>query len=278
MREFLEVNNRKNPFKNNFPGNKWYKIFLRRHPEITLRTSEGVTAASANVSEADIKSWFKSVESLLKEENVFDVFQDPQGVFNGDETNFLLGPKKNLVLAPTGTKNVYEVELGNSKASITVMCTFSASGIICPPMVIFPLQRISQEIVRNVPSDWGIGRSENGWIKSEVFFEFIGNVFSPFLTQSNIKRPVILFVDGHKTHFTYQLSNLCKELEIILVALYPNSTRILQPADVAAFRPVKSGWKSAVLTWRRDHPSKAVCFHGMLKQLISQNVWENHQI
>lgn len=199
VQEFLHVNNRENPFKNNLPGNKWYKSFLRRHPEIKLRTSEGVTAASANVSETDIKSWFKSVESLLTEENVFDVLKDPERVFNGDETNFVLDPKKNLVLAPNATKNVYEVELGKSKASLTVMCTFSASGVVCPPMVIYPLQRISQEIVNNVPNNWGIGRSDNGWMKSELFFEFIGNVFSPFLTENNIRRPVILFVDSHKT-------------------------------------------------------------------------------
>jgi hypothetical protein len=51
---------------------------------------------------------------------------------------------------------------------------------------------------------------------------------------------------------------LCKELQIFLIALYPNSTRILQPADVAAFRPVKSKWKDAVLSWRTQNPIKAL--------------------
>ncbi|KAI4458133.1 dde superfamily endonuclease [Holotrichia oblita] len=67
--------------------------------------------------------------------------------------------------------------------------------------------------------------------------------------------PVILFIDGHSTHLTYQLSELCRELQIITICLYPNSTRILQPADVAAFKPIKTGWRKGVLEWRRSNPS-----------------------
>lgn len=45
---------------------------------------------------------------------------------------------------------------------------------------------------------------------------------------------------------------------IILVALYPNATRILQPADVAAFKPLKNGWNSKVIEWRRNHPGESL--------------------
>lgn len=65
--------------------------------------------------------------------------------------------------------------------------------------------------------------------------------------------PIVLFVDGHSTHLTFNLSKLCYDLKIILIALYPNSTRILQPADVSAFKPIKNGWKKALMEWRRTH-------------------------
>jgi hypothetical protein len=54
------------------------------------------------------------------------------------------------------------------------------------------------------------------------------------------------------------VSELCKQLKIILIALYPNTTRILQPADVSAFKPMKSFWKKGVLDWRRDNRSGAL--------------------
>nr|CAI5821862.1 unnamed protein product [Callosobruchus analis] len=77
------------------------------------------------------------------------------------------------------------------------------------------------------------------------------NVFHPHLLKKQVDFPVILFVDGHKTHITYELSNLCIKLQIILIALYPNATKILQPADVACFKPLKNAWKVAVLKWER---------------------------
>ena len=50
----------------------------------------------------------------------------------------------------------------------------------------------------------------------------------------------MLFVDGHKSHLTYQLSVLCNKLKIEIIALYPDATRVLQPADMAVFSPVKT--------------------------------------
>jgi len=101
-----------------------------------------------------------------------------------------------------------------------------------------------------VPPQWGIGHSDSGWMKSEVFYEYKANIFHPFLIEKGIKLPVILFFNGHKNHLTFQLSELCSNLSIILIALYPYSIRILQSADVAAFRPLKSGWKRGVCEWR----------------------------
>lgn len=77
---------------------------LRRHKDIVLRTSEGVTPASGNVSEYNIRSWFEKIEIYLKEENYFYILNDPQRVFNADETGFQLCPKNKKVLVPKGAK------------------------------------------------------------------------------------------------------------------------------------------------------------------------------
>lgn len=95
-------------------------------------------------------------------------------------------------------------------------------------------------------------------MKNELFYEYIGNVFYPFVRDKGIQFPIILFVDGHSTHMTFQLSELCTSLKIVLVALYPNATRIMQPADVAAFKPLKNAWKSAILEFKRNNPDKIV--------------------
>jgi hypothetical protein len=44
--------------------------------------------------------------------------------------------------------------------------------------------------------------------------EYIAKVIHPFLVSQGVIFPVVLFVDGHKSHLTYQLSVLCNELKI----------------------------------------------------------------
>lgn len=166
---FFIENPRPNLLKNNKPGKSWLSGFLKRHPEVVPRTSEAVTAASATVAKDSIIKWFKSVEELLEEENVMHVLSEPSRVFNGDETNFMLWPKQGKVLAKKGSKNVYEVDCGLAKSTLTVMFTFSADGGIVPPMVVYPYIRLPREIAFSVPDGWSIGTSETGWMNSAVF-------------------------------------------------------------------------------------------------------------
>lgn len=259
VKEFLSDVPRDHPFgENNVPGEGWFKAFLRRHPKISLRSPDPVSSASATVGTADIMSWFDSIEKYLKENNWFSIMEDPNRIFNGDETNFLLCPKTKTVLAAKGAKNIYEVDRGIAKANLTVMFSFGASGKMVPPMIVFPYKRVPDEIRKSIPKGWGIGTSDNGWMTKEVFYEYISKVFHPHLVSIKTEFPIIYFVDGHSTHLTLPVSRLCVHLGIILVALYPNATRILQPADVAAFKPLKNGWNSKVIEWRRNHPGESL--------------------
>ncbi|KAJ0169285.1 hypothetical protein K1T71_015169 [Dendrolimus kikuchii] len=256
VEQFLTKTPRPNCFINNKPGEGWYRLFLKRYPDITTRTAEAVTAASANISESNIRQWFRQIEQYLKDSNLFNILCDGSRVFNGDETNFQLCPKNTKVLAEKGCKNVYEVDHAQAKSCLTVMFTFSASSDTTPPMVIYPLKRMQVDIRTSVPSHWGLGLSDNGWMNKELFFQYINNVLYPYLLEKKIQFPIVLFIDGHKSHMNYELSESCKEKGIILIALYPNATRILQPADVSAFKPMKNAWKKSVLDWRRKNLTK----------------------
>ncbi|KAG5871935.1 hypothetical protein JTB14_022410 [Gonioctena quinquepunctata] len=50
--------------------------------------------------------------------------------------------------------------------------------------------------------EWMLGKSESGWMKGDVFYEYIANDFNNWLTIHSIKKPVILFIDGYKSHMT----------------------------------------------------------------------------
>lgn len=135
---------------------------------------------------------------------------------------------------------------------MTVLVTGSANGVLAPTTVLYSYKRIPQDIADNFPTDWAIGKSDSGWMTCEAFFEFVANVFYPWLVSQGIVFPVILFIDGHTSHISLQTSQFCEEKQIILVALCPNATHLIQPMDVAVFKPLKSAWRKTVHSWRLE--------------------------
>ncbi|XP_055542907.1 uncharacterized protein LOC129728486 [Wyeomyia smithii] len=231
VKTFFGTNSRPNPFTNNAPGRKWLEGFLRRHREITFRTPETVSSASSKVKEADIHGWFTNVTSYLEENNLMSAASDATRIYNGDETSFYLHPQTKAVLDSRGNKNVYECEHADGHKNITVMFTFGADGSVVPPGFVLPMQRLSVEVLQKFPGEyWQV------WKK--------------------VQFPMLYFVDGHSSHTTAEVADLCLDLGIVLIALYPNTTRITQPADVAIFKLLKSAWKTAVSEWRLENGGK----------------------
>ena len=45
-------------------------------------------------------------------------------------------------------------------------------------MIVYPYVRPPLKLVQSVPESWTIGRSESGWMKSDVFYEYMANDFN----------------------------------------------------------------------------------------------------
>ena len=99
-------------------------------------------------------------------------------VYNADETSLLLNPKVGSVLVERGSKNVYGIVNNNEKEAISVLITANAVGQLAPPMVLMPYKRLPSYIDSKLPEGWALGRSETGWMTSEVFFEYLANTFN----------------------------------------------------------------------------------------------------
>jgi len=149
------------------------------------------------------------------------------------------------------------------KENITTLLTVSDAGVIAPPLTIYKYKRMNQEIANFAPNFWGLGKTDNGWMTGEAFYEYFSYVFYPYLIKNNVKRPVIVFLDRHASHLNMHLGEFCKNNQIILICLFPNTTHILQTLDVAVFVPLKSKWKSIVRQWRMDHNGREIGKHNV---------------
>ncbi len=225
------------------------------------------------VTKKQVENWFIEIDGYIKEQNLCDAIKDPRRVFNADETAFYFSPKEKKVLAEKGSKIVHSVSGNNDKENITTLICANAAGEMPPPMIVFKYERVPLIVAKSVPKTWGIGRSDNGWMTCATFYEYMANVFIPWLRKSGIKLPVIFFVDGHVSHLSLHLSKLCQENGIELIALYPNSTHILQPMDVSAFHPLKTIWYEVVTEFRVKENGRRIFLHefpGLLKQTLAR--------
>lgn len=142
--------------------------------------------------------------------------------------------------------------MGSNRECVTILLGSNAAGKLLPPMLILDYVRVPVW-TRTMPPNWVFGTSKSGWMNGELFFDYISQHFLPWLYKNNVPFPVVLFVDGHRSHMTLMLSEFCSRNRIILIALHPNSTHLLQPMDVSFFGPLKKNWKKVRTDWNMEN-------------------------
>ncbi|KAI4455755.1 hypothetical protein MML48_9g00000296 [Holotrichia oblita] len=201
---------------------------------------EIISGARAAVTENDLRIWFADLEAYLNEENATDILNNPDRIFNADETEVQLCPKTGKVLGPKQCKNFYDIAVGQEKESTTVLANFSASGKITPPCIVYPYKRIPRDVVASIPNYFTIiGRSDTGWMVGPTFFEYVANSFHKWLLENNIELRILFLLDGHTSHINPELADFCREKRILIYCLLASATHIIQPCDVEVFRSLK---------------------------------------
>ena len=126
--------------------------------------------------------------------------------------------------------------------------------MMCPCMVTYPHQGLPSDIRQFLMT----GKQDNSPMDGcqHKSCTSILEIFSLHILQIYVMFPVLLIVIRHCTQSSYHLSELCSELGLILVSLHPIAVRLIQSMNVAAFKPLKVGWKTAVQDWHKQNPDK----------------------
>lgn len=178
---------------------------------------------------------------------------DPKRVFNFDETAIYHHPAKKKVIARKGAKNVYNVASGSQKQCSTVLLGCNANGDCPPPMVVFKYERLPSSLLRVMPKPITLGYTKSGWMNGDTFYSYMCHNFLPWAKDQEIPFPIIVYLDSHASHLTLSLCEFCVANDIILVALPPNATHIMQPIDVGVIFPLKCIWKKRRAIWERNN-------------------------
>ncbi|KAI1689247.1 DDE superfamily endonuclease [Pyrenophora tritici-repentis] len=231
-------------------GQKWPANFVKRTDSLRTCFNRAYDRQRAMCEDATlIKRWFKLVEEIKAEQGICD-----EDVYNFDEAGFMMG-KITTQLVITGSERRgrrKSIQPGN-REWVTLIAAISAGGWSVPPFLIFAGQyHLSAWYEEDIPRDWAIAVSDNGWTNNELGVEWLKH-FNAHTQARTIGARRLLIIDGHRSHQSLEFQELCKENNIHTLCMPPHSSHLLQPLDVGCFSPLKRAYSREVESLMRNH-------------------------
>jgi hypothetical protein len=242
--------------KNEMAGEVWLKLFMGRHPTLSLRTPQATSLARATSFNKDnVKLFFDNYTRLLDKYK----FQ-PADIWNMDESGVTTVQTPNRVIARKGAKQVSAMTSAERGTLVTLALAVNAIGNYLPPMFVFPRKRFKSHFIRDGPvGSVGTGNS-SGWMQEDEFYTFLQH-FKNHVRPSTTEHIVLLILDNHKSHIAVKNIQFCKENGIVLLTFPPHCTHKLQPLDRSVFGPIKKAINASCDSWMRSNAAKTMTIY-----------------
>jgi hypothetical protein len=231
-------------------GRDWPRNFVKRTDSLTTRFNRAYDRQRALCEDPVlIRSWFELVEQTKAKYGILD-----EDVHNFDEAGFMMG-KITTQLVVTGSERrgrPKAIQPGNREWT-TVIQGINAAGWAIPPFIIFAgKHHLSAWYEEDIPRDWAIAVSDNGWTTNEIGVEWLKH-FIKHTDGKVVGTRRLLILDGHESHHSLEFQKLCKENNIYTLCMPPHSSHLLQPLDVGCFSPLKRAYSREIEALIRHH-------------------------
>ena len=226
----------RNKFGPNGPSETWWKGFKGRHPEaVKLRKPDSLDRGRAIYGTVNaLRHYFQILKSALEEGGFC---HRPQDIYNCDETVVEMNKWSQKVVVPRRMRTSHSRLVATSE-HISIHCCVSAAGSTIPPFIIFKDAFPGGNYTAGGPDGALYGRQQSGFMDGELFLKWLRNLFVPN-AKPTADKPVLLLVDGHSSHCTFNVIEAARDANVILLALAPHTTHLCQPLDVAVYKAFK---------------------------------------
>ena len=221
-------------------GTNWPSTFIKRRPELEVKFNRKYDYKRALCENPEvIQGWFGLVANIKSKYGIQD-----EDTFNFDEAGFMMGQISTgaVVTALERQGRPKAVQQGNREWT-TVIHSINATGWAIPPFIIFKGRHHLSAWYKeeNLPQDWVIAVSENGWTTNELGLQWLKH-FNKHTKKRVVGSHRLLAIDGHESHDSLAFQQYCKENKIITICMPPHSSHLLQPLDVGCFAPLKKAY------------------------------------
>ena len=234
-------------------GADWFAGFIKRNPNIAVRSPESTRATSFN--RHNVESFFMKLAQVMDRHKL-----QAGDIWNMDETGVTTVQKPSKVVAHKGIKQVGAVtsgERGTERGTlVTVVVAVNAIGNAMPPMFIFPRKNFRDHFIRDGPSSCIGAGNKSGWMTELEFGTFM--LHFVLHSRSSKEKPVLPLLDNHGSHLSVEAIELARDNGVVLPSFPPHTSHRLQPLDRTVYGPFKCFISNAQDSWMRNHPGKTM--------------------
>jgi hypothetical protein len=156
----------RNGIKNQFckgnekAGRKWLKNFLHHHPEISVKTPEGLSLSRARgFTPESVAQFFKIYEPAMD-----TIHHNFARLYYCDKTGITFVQHKHIkILGLKGKRQISSLQSAEQGFLVTVITCMSPTGHFIPPLLVIPRKNMKQELMNGTqpgsihachPSGW----------------------------------------------------------------------------------------------------------------------------
>jgi hypothetical protein len=247
---------------------------VKRRPELKVKFNRKYDYKRALCEDSEVvEGWFRLVVNIKAKYGIQD-----EDIYNFDETGFMMGQISTRAVV-TGSERrgrPKAVQQGNREWT-TVIQGINATGWAIPPFIIFQGKHHLSSWYKDedLPRDWVIRVSENGWTSNEIGLQWLKH-FDEHTKKRIVGGYRLLIIDGHESHDSLQFQQYCKDNKIITICMPPHSSHLLQPLDVGCFAPLKKAYGRQAEDLMRNHITHISkieflpCFKGAFNAAITK--------
>lgn len=257
------------------PGTNWPSRFFARHPAINLKYVQYLEKVRAKVSATveELESWYCKLQHLMRQYKIHLA-----NLWNCDEKGIIMdlavGRQKAIVRANTRQK--VAITDGN-REFCSVLETVNAIGEVIPPFIVWANQVHCVGFYADDDRPATFSHSPSGYMDDKLGFDYISKHFDRYTARvesidlsksastsasasagANVPTSYrMLIVDGRSSHIAWPVVEYALNHQIILYCLPAHSTHLMQPLEVACFRPLARAYRATLQSFIYNNPSWA---------------------